>query len=768
MEGQQHRGRSSSAGRPSTHDLRHSASPHRFSDYNHNLSIDASVSHSNFTSLSFSPNDSSPVGPDVPYSLPASFLDNSFQAPPYQQQHILPSNGFGNLDEKTIYQQGDPVSSIHRGSTPSHLSLSQSNQHFNPETLDSSSGNTFGGFGQHHSFNSKQGQNLDNTFLLDPQLDMQAQQQSINPAEIMSNMSSPQSMIPTPPNLMPPDQNSSSNHGSPQPNQGQFTSPNHSHHASSSLGPSAALNQSQSHGDWTGLTGEQFQTHRRAPSEHSDFSSSVAPSPLLARHDSFETFDQPSPMLNPQQDNQMYHDALGIGQFSISEPKQQHQDPRYSPGHSPYVSPRMSPHPGFGFPQDHFNLSQEMQNDFNGGQGPDVYPNTNESSFPQFQRQLSAGDMGQAAQMTPPEISVDLAPPSVPSNFEPLRPDNDLGALSPPGRGKFRDSDALNNAKYMLGRRGRAKSDTSISRPMSPNPQFTMSPPESGQRQRSLSPFDTHSQPSLSRETSPASKSRRSSTSSIPNRDYILELADPSRPSATGGKDNRVQKHPATFQCTLCPKRFTRAYNLRSHLRTHTDERPFVCTVCGKAFARQHDRKRHEGLHSGEKKFVCKGELGMGGTWGCGRRFARADALGRHFRSEAGRICIKPLLDEEASERQRVYDEQMAANNHQNGGLQPIPQPMMDGGFALPAALLAKYPALQGLQWDQLAGPGPGDEGEISGRSSFDASSGAESGFYEDEGVEGGYVSGPGTGFATAQGWVGDAGHEWASDYEGR
>lgn len=33
-------------------------------------------------------------------------------------------------------------------------------------------------------------------------------------------------------------------------------------------------------------------------------------------------------------------------------------------------------------------------------------------------------------------------------------------------------------------------------------------------------------------------------------------------------------KHPATFECPLCPKRCTRAYNLRAYLRTHSDERP--------------------------------------------------------------------------------------------------------------------------------------------------------------------------------------------------
>lgn len=269
---------------------------------------------------------------------------------------------------------------------------------------------------------------------------------------------------------------------------------------------------------------------------------------------------------------------------------------------------------------------------------------------------------------------------------------------------------------------------------------------------RSLSPFDAGSNGgrsgSSSRDPSPSSRSaRRQSTSSIDNRSYILDLADPQRPGATPSDSRRTQKHPATFQCTLCPKRFTRAYNLRSHLRTHTDERPFVCTVCGKAFARQHDRKRHEGLHSGEKKFICRGELTSGGEWGCGRRFARADALGRHFRSEAGRICIKPLLDEEARDRQRALLEQQ----HQQGGLQPVPQamivPSMDSqqpSFVLPAALLAQYPALSTVQWDAMPATGE-DPNDISGRSSFDASSGGEFGYEdEDSGLSGSYVSGSG------------------------
>ncbi|KAK4071815.1 transcriptional regulator family: C2H2 zinc finger [Purpureocillium lilacinum] len=167
------------------------------------------------------------------------------------------------------------------------------------------------------------------------------------------------------------------------------------------------------------------------------------------------------------------------------------------------------------------------------------------------------------------------------------------------------------------------------------------------------------------------------------------------------------------LQCALCNKHFTRGYNLRSHLRTHTNERPFACPVCGKAFARQHDCKRHEQLHSGERKFVCGGALQGDGQWGCGRAFTRVDALARHLRS-IGNACIKPLLEGEMGRRP-------PSQQPVNETLQPKPPLLLpsamevdvghsspvegiDDGM-LPVALPARYPSLADTYW-----PWPGTE----------------------------------------------------------
>jgi uncharacterized Zn-finger protein len=60
------------------------------------------------------------------------------------------------------------------------------------------------------------------------------------------------------------------------------------------------------------------------------------------------------------------------------------------------------------------------------------------------------------------------------------------------------------------------------------------------------------------------------------------------------------KKSIAPFQCHLCPKRYTRAYNLRSHLRTHDAARRHACTTCTETFAQQVDLESHKCVHDND------------------------------------------------------------------------------------------------------------------------------------------------------------------------
>ncbi|KAJ5702847.1 hypothetical protein N7488_010395 [Penicillium malachiteum] len=80
-------------------------------------------------------------------------------------------------------------------------------------------------------------------------------------------------------------------------------------------------------------------------------------------------------------------------------------------------------------------------------------------------------------------------------------------------------------------------------------------------------------------------------------------------------------------RCPYCATEFTRQHNLKSHLLTHSQEKPFVCSTCQSRFRRLHDLKRHTKLHTGERPHTCPK---------CGRRFARGDALARHNKGQGG------------------------------------------------------------------------------------------------------------------------------------
>jgi len=176
----------------------------------------------------------------------------------------------------------------------------------------------------------------------------------------------------------------------------------------------------------------------------------------------------------------------------------------------------------------------------------------------------------------------------------------------------------------------------------------TLLPPARGRshsRQSSASSARSASPaPSISSQGSPYSQDGRME---LPEGTDVAELYDAhGRPKVAKMKVTSVATEVASssrrtnegvFRCPIpgCGSTFTRHFNLKGHLRSHNDERPYKCLYdgCPKSkvgFARQHDCKRHMLLHEGLRPFECEG---------CGKKFARLDALTRHHKSEQGQEC---------------------------------------------------------------------------------------------------------------------------------
>ena len=91
--------------------------------------------------------------------------------------------------------------------------------------------------------------------------------------------------------------------------------------------------------------------------------------------------------------------------------------------------------------------------------------------------------------------------------------------------------------------------------------------------------------------------------------------------SKTGYYNHKSVEKPATYQCDICQKVFSRKWSLTRHKQTHSNLKKYVCGTCGKRFNRKDYLSHHLAVHNDERPYCCTK---------CDKTFRTASGLTTH------------------------------------------------------------------------------------------------------------------------------------------